>query len=61
MTHPSLCHGRRVYGQDYLYDCTWLQCPILYADDLCPFRLHDDDPNPDDEPPPASVSNLDPS
>jgi hypothetical protein len=46
---PSLCHGRRVYGQNYLYDCEWLHCPILWADDRCPMRLPDDDPNPDDE------------
>ena len=50
--HPSACRGRRVYGQDYLYDCEWLLCPILYGDELCPLRLSDDDPNPDDEQPP---------
>jgi hypothetical protein len=57
VARPSLCRGRRVYRQDhgYRYDCDWLQCPILWADELCPFRLSDDDPNPDDEPPPAEA------
>ena len=30
---PSLCRGRRVYGQDYRYDCDWIMCPILDGDD----------------------------
>jgi hypothetical protein len=46
---PSLCRGRRVYGQDYQFDCDWLLCPVLYADDWCALRLADDDPNPNDE------------
>lgn len=49
---PSLCRGRRVYSGDLRYECDWLQCPVLDGDDDCPYRLPDDDPNPNDEPRP---------
>jgi hypothetical protein len=48
MTNPSLCHGRRIFP--FGYECHWLHCPVLWDDELCIFRLEDDDPNPDDDP-----------
>lgn len=42
--HRSLCRGRRIFTDGLLdYECDWLGCPVLYADDRCPYRLEDDD------------------